>query len=115
MLTSRTHAGPDHRADHERTACLAPKHVAQLGTLVKDLIPANAEEVYKHQFGYWAQTCGSGADRRANVPGLGDGCIEDAVAPKFLDQAFRDAKYTAPGFVVLQVIDGCSACDILTH
>src|SRR6516225_7418815 len=101
MLTSRTHASPDHRADHEWTACLASKHVAQFGSLVKDLIPADAEEIYKHQFGYWAHTGGSSADRCANEPGLRDGCIEDSIAPKLLDKAFSDAEYAAPCLIIL--------------
>ncbi len=115
MLASRAHACADHRAYYERTACLTTKHVAQLGSLVEDLIPADAVEINKHQFGYWTHTCSSGADRRANEPGLSDGRIEDAIAPKFLDQPLRDTKHATPGLVVLQVIDSCSACDILTQ
>src|SRR2546422_11550255 len=115
MLAGRAHARADHRADDERAASLATKHVAQLGPLVKDLIPADTEEVYKHQLGYRAHTCGRSADRRADEPGFSDGGIQDAITPKLLDKALGDAEYAAPGFVILQVIDSCSARDILTH
>src|SRR6266699_2099056 len=114
MLASRAHASADHRADDERAACLATKHVAQLGSLVKDLIPADTKEVYKHQLGYRSHTGGSSADRSSDEPGFSDGRIQDAIAPKLLDEALGDAEYTAPGFVVLQVVDSCSARDILT-
>src|SRR5205807_9850745 len=115
MLARRAHACADHRADHQWAVCLAAKHVAQLGTLVKDLVPADTEEIDKHQFGYWTHAGRSGPHRRTYETRFSDGRIEDAIASKLLHQALRDAQDTAPGFVVLQVIYVCPACYILTH
>ena len=115
VLTRRAHACADHRADHKWAVRLAAKHVAQFGTLIIDLIPADAEEIDKHQFGYWTHAGGSGPHRSTNETGFSDGRIEDAIASKLLHQALRDTQDTAPGFVVLQVIYVCSACYILTH
>src|SRR2546428_486315 len=115
MLTCRAHTCADHRADDQRTACLAAEHIAQLGALVEDLIEADAEEVDKHQFCYWTQTGGSRADCRSNVACLGNGGVEHTIAPEFLYQSLGDAKDTTPCIFTLKVDDTSPTCDILTH
>src|SRR5436189_5776045 len=86
MLPGRAHARANHRADDQRATCLATKHIAQLGSLVENLIHADAEEIDKHQFRYGTQAGGSRADRCANEACLGNGSVEYALASELLNQ-----------------------------
>src|SRR5579875_65593 len=115
VLPGGVHAGANHCADDERALCLATKHIAQLGTLVEDHIPADAEEIDEHQLDDGTQAGGSGAYGGADEARLGDGRIQHALAPEFFHQPLRDAKHAAPGVLLLEAADAGSSRDILTH
>src|ERR1700704_1267358 len=102
MLTGRTHACTDHCANYKWAASLASKHITKLGALVEDLVPADTEEVHKHQFCNRAQARCGRTYRRTDEARLGNRCIKHAVAAKFLDQSLGDAEYTSPGILVIK-------------
>ena len=67
------------RADHQREGQLAVRHVATLGDLVGDDVPADGEEVREHDLGDRSQPGHRGAHRRAEDGLLArSGCRERA-------------------------------------
>ena len=115
MLTCCAHACANHRADDQWTACLSTKHIAKLGALVVNHIPADAEEVDEHQFRYWTQTGSSCTDCRSNKACLGNRSVEHAVASEFLNQPLGDTEHATPCIFALKVDDTRSSSDILPH
>src|SRR6266853_6152991 len=51
MLRAETRSRPVRRADHERNRDLPVAHVARLGDLVRDIIPAAGEKIREHDLG----------------------------------------------------------------
>src|SRR5438874_10877342 len=115
MLTSSTQTSPYHSANDQWTTGFTAKHVAQLGTLVKDHDPTDAEEIDKHEFGYRTQAGSSCTDGRSNKASFGDRCIKDTSTSKLLHQAFGDTKHTTPGIITLKLLHTGTTGDILTH
>src|SRR5579859_488953 len=115
MLSSRPHACADHRTNDEWTVRLAAKHVAQLGPLVKDHIPADTKEVHKHQLSHRAHSGGSCSHCCPNETSLGNRRIQYALAPKLLYQPLSDPQNAAPGIFSLKIGNTGSPCHILTQ
>ena len=101
MLGRRPEAGADHRADDHGHLGLAAEHVAQFSALVKDLVKADTQEVYEHQFGDRAQTRGGRTHSRTDEGRFADGGVEDPIASKLRRQSLGDAHNSAPGLYVL--------------
>ena len=55
------------------------RHVANLPSVVDDLIPSHGGETPEHQFHHGANSQHAGADAHANESGLGDGGVDDAL------------------------------------
>src|SRR5271166_5316470 len=112
MLSRRTAAGADHRADDKRGLDLAAEHVSELGGLVEDLVEADAKEIREHQLGYRSQPghgCPGGGthDRR-----LGNRCVDHPSLTEFGEEALRHPEDPAIG--VALTLGGGTAGDILT-
>src|SRR5581483_4261845 len=109
MLACCAHTRADHGANDQGATGLAAEHIAQLGSLVEDHIPADAEEVHKHQLDHRTQTrCGS-SYRRPDEARFGNWRIQDALTAKLLHQPFSHAQHATPGIILLEVRNASAA------
>src|SRR6266700_1366500 len=115
VLPSCPHTCTDHGADDERATSFTTEHIAQLGPLIEDHVPAHAKEIYKHQFSNRTETGGSSTHGCANITGLGNWSIEHTLASKFLHQPFGDTEDATTGIIILKGCHTCTTGYILSH
>ena len=96
MLRRRRAHGAVDAAEGERQARLAAGHVAQLGGLVADLIPAAIEEAGELDLDHRPHARHRGADAGAGEAGLRDRRVAHARRSESVDQSARGPK--APSF-----------------
>ncbi len=100
VLAGGTETRAVHGADHHGCSRLAAEHVAEFGGLVENLVEADTHEINEHQVGDGAEASRGGAGGSAYERAFGDGCVQDAVAAEFGEQALGDAEGAAPGVVL---------------
>ena len=77
-------------AEDDRRVHLAARHVELLGGRVDDLVDRLHGEIPGHEFDDRAQAGEGGADADAGKAMLGDGRVDDALRPDFLQEVLRD-------------------------
>ena len=91
VLRSGASAGTSRGADHHRDTGLAPKHEADLGRLVHDLVERHADEVHEHDVDDRPQTrhgrAHAEADDLGGAAGRADDIALDGIAAIVADQA----------------------------
>src|SRR5262249_15105577 len=81
--------------DHQRERHLAARHVAALGDLVGDQVPADREEVAEHDLGDRAEAGHGRAHGRAQDRLLADRGVPDPLWPEFLQEADGGLEHAA--------------------
>src|SRR5467141_4400090 len=101
MLRAEARARSVRRADHERNRYLPVAHVARLGDLVRDIIPAAGEKVREHDLGDGPEARHRRAHRRAEDGELRNRRVLYPPRPELLQQPDRGLEDAAGGGGVL--------------
>src|SRR5690349_8383861 len=95
MLRTEARARAIRGSDHERQRDLAVRHVARLGDLVRDDVPAHREKIREHNLCDRAQTRHRSAHRRAENRLLGDRTVAHTLGTEFFEQAHGRLEHAA--------------------
>src|SRR2546430_953117 len=87
VLRAEPDRGPVGGAEHQRERDLAVRHVAALGDLVGDQVPADGKEVAEHDLGDRAQAGHGGTHGGAEDGLLADGRVPHPLRAELLQQA----------------------------
>ena len=116
VLRAEARAAAVARLDHERQLHLAVRHVARLRDLVHDDVPADREEVRKHDLGDRPQARHRGAHRGAQDRLLGDRRVAHARRAELVEQADGRLEHAARARDVLaEEHDVFVAAHLLRH